>query len=425
MAGGAVVSGNGRHRDGRPLKSRASARATLAAKVIAALVSAVLLIGAGYAKHYYGAINSVSRFHLPALGPPTTTPAAGPTGAASGGAVPKVQGKAQNILIVGLDSRAGLSAAEQKLLYVGDDPSVSTDSMMIIHVPADGSKATLISLPRDAYVDIPEGWRKNKLNAAYADAWGETTGTEKQKEAAGANLLIETVKQLTGLSIDHYVQVSFGGFYTITKAIGDLTVNLCHATDDTIAYNEAHGEGDVGSGFVMAAGEHTLTPLQAFRFVRQRHNITGGDLARVERQRYFLTAAFAKIESTGVLLSPTKLNNLINAIKGSFYVDDNDGFNLVTLAEQMSALTANHITGVTIPTEGNSTVSIEGQSSDVELVDPAKVQSYLANLLNGTLPTPTATPTTGASSSTATTAPAGSTSTASSTASAPTAGCIN
>jgi anionic cell wall polymer biosynthesis LytR-Cps2A-Psr (LCP) family protein len=131
----------------------------------------------------------------------------------------------------------------------------------------------------------------------------------------------------------------------------------------------------------MSAGKHNLTPVQALEFVRQRHNLTGGDLAREKRQRYFIAAAFNKIASAGVLLNPSTLNSLIKAVTGAFYVDDN-GFSIVDLAKQMADLSASKITGYTIPTSGTANVQVAGQTINVIQVDPTKVQRSVQQLLN-------------------------------------------
>lgn len=351
--------------------------------MLASALSIALLLGFGYGWYEYRSLNSgLQRLHLSNL--------AGASQPAASGAQQQpqqhFQGTEQNILVVGVDSRDGLSPAERKLLSVGNDQSLSADTIMIIHVPADGSQATMISIPRDSYVDIPGGYLKNKINAAYADGYtyAESGSTDTQRQAAGANVLIGAVKELTGLGINHYIQVGFGGFYTIAKAVGKIPVNLCESTDDTLAYNEAHGEGHVGSDFKMSAGEHELTPVQVVEFVRQRHNLVGGDLAREKRQRYFLTAAFNKIASAGVLLNPVRLNKLINAVTGAFYVDDN-GFSIADLATQMANLSASNITGYTIPIQGQGSATIAGQMQSVEFVDPARVKHYVAKVLSGHL----------------------------------------
>jgi LCP family protein required for cell wall assembly len=381
-----------RHTGGRPI----TATLRPVARVLAALLSFTVLVGFGYGWYEYRSLNNgVHKFHLSNLGQ------------APGGAPSKTtKGHEQNILLVGLDTRDGLSAKERSLLRVGGGGSLATDTILVLHVPADGSRATLISIPRDSYVDIPH-YAKNKINAAYADAYSDAAGSGAsvtEAEAAGANLLVETVSQLTGLRIDHYVQVGFGGFYKIAQALKSIPVTLCAATDDTQAHNRSTGQSG-GSGFKMSAGHHDLTPLQALEFVRQRHNLKGGDIAREKRQRYFLAAAFNKIASAGVLLDPGKLNNLIKAVTGAFYVDD-DNFSLVGFANQLIDLNANKITGDTIPTQGTHDVSVLGNTTSGVIVDPAQVQRYVAARLNAPTPAHTSTPARPSSSTGTSTAPA-------------------
>lgn len=285
-------------------------------------------------------------------------------------------GTAQNILIVGIDSRAGLSAAQRRYLKVGNDPhAFATDTIMLVHVPADGSKATLISIPRDSWVHIPRH-PDAKINAAYADGYyyEGAQGTKAQEEA-GASTLVATVKQLTGAPIDHFVQVGFGGFEQIVKAIGTIPITLCHTVDDTRAYNVAHGQSG-GSGFKMLAGHHDLTPREALEFVRQRHNIPGrisDDLGRELRQRYFLSAAFKQILSAGTLLNPITLRDLVKAVDGAFTFDSHN-FDITKFAEQMINLSAGNIVGRSIPDGGP--IHIDDQ--DALKVDPAQVQRIVA-----------------------------------------------
>jgi LCP family protein required for cell wall assembly len=291
-----------------------------------------------------------------------------------------IKGTAQNILVVGVDSRAGLTAAQEKQWKVGADQTTSADTIMVIHVPSDGSRATLISIPRDSYVDIPGGWAKNKINAAYADASGGSDAPAAQ--AAGESLLWKTVSKLTGLTIDHYIQVGFSGFETIAKAIGGIDVDLCDDVDDTRAYNEAHDQTG-GSGFKMSAGHHHLNAVQSLEFVRQRHNLPGigDDLGRERRQQYFLAQAFRQILTAGTLTNPAELNRLVNAVKGALTVDT--GLTLHALADQMIDLNSNDIVGQTIPHTGTANVYIANDSytSSVLTVNPAKVRAWIQQQL--------------------------------------------
>jgi len=349
------------------------------ARVLGGALSFTLLLGFGYGWYEYRSLRAgLQTFQLNALG---TDPKG--NGGAHHVAGPKNE---QNILLVGLDTRDGLSPALQHKLKVGSDASHATDTIMVLHVPAGGRRATMISIPRDSYVDIPGGWAKNKINAAYGDAYNDAMqkgASEKQAERAGADLLVQTVSQFTGLRIDHYVQVGFGGFYTIAKALHRIPVTLCADADDSFTRNRlANQQG--GSGFKMSAGQHDLTPVQALEFVRQRHFLRGGDLAREKRQRYFITAAFDKIASAHVLLDPGRLGSLIKAIQGAFFLDTDLAQHLVTFAEQMSDLAANQLSGFTIPTHGSQYVSIVGQSQDVEIVDPQEVRAAIQKRLTST-----------------------------------------
>ena len=128
----------------------------------------------------------------------------------------------------------------------------------------------------------------------------------------------------------------------------------------------------------MSAGEHQLTAVQALEFVRQRHNFPLGDLQRVERQRYFLTAAFRKVATAGILLDPGKLGDLVQAVDKSIYIDQS--LKLLDLAKQMSNLSANNIIGKTIPYVRDDPNTDAG---DALIVDPAQVQTFVRSVIDG------------------------------------------
>jgi cell envelope-related function transcriptional attenuator common domain len=366
----------GRHGDGR--WRHGSRNIALS---VATLVSIAALVVSGYVWYTYRGINN---------GVPRGNVAVGHAPTGKNGVKHDIDGKDENILLVGNDDRTNMTNAEVKMLKVGrDGGSMATDTMMIVHVPADGKKATLISLPRDSYVSIP-GHGMNKLNAAYVLGYNGSSGTYDDKRTAGANLLISTVQDLTGLTINHYVQVSLMGFYDISNAIGGVTVDLCHAVDDTVAHNRAIGS-DGGSGLVLSAGKHTMQGVQALEFVRQRHGLPNGDLDRVRRQQYFLAAAFRKVANVGLLF---KLNALGDAVKRNLFMDS--GLDLISLAQQMENLSANNIVGRTIPFERFEDTPV----GSVEVVSPAQVQAFVDKLINPPAPaTPTSTPSSHATSS--------------------------
>ncbi|MDT4891912.1 MAG: hypothetical protein QOE97_947, partial [Pseudonocardiales bacterium] len=280
-----------------------------------------------------------------------------------------IDGKDQNLLIVGNDDRSTATDAElQQLGTTRDGGSLNTDTMMIVHVPADGKKATLISLPRDSYVAIP-GFSSNKLNAAYPDGYSAASGSASAKRAAGARVLVQTIQNLTGLTIDHFVQVDLLGFYRISNAIGGVSVNMCNAVSDK------------NSGLNLHKGVNVVRGVSALAFVRQRYNFPdgNGDLDRVQRQRYFLTAAFRKLASAGTILNPIALQNLLNAVRSSMYMDS--GLDPIALGRQMENLSANNIVGRTIPTEGFGYANVGGQSLSIVKVDPAHVKAFVNTLI--------------------------------------------
>ncbi|MHB1234788.1 MAG: LCP family protein, partial [Microbacteriaceae bacterium] len=274
-----------------------------------------------------------------------------------------IDGKGQNILLVGDDHRPAGATAKQ-LAEIGttlDGGGTNTDTMMVLHVPANGSKATLISFPRDSWVNIP-GFGMNKLNAAFA------FGTRNGKgDAGGAQLLIRVIQNMTGLTIDHFVRVSLLGFYNIAKALGPIQVCLNHAVNDP--YSTLH----------LPAGVSTLNAQQALAFVRQRHGLPRGDLDREVRQQYFLSVEARKFLSAGTLLNPVALQNVLDAISSSLQTDP--GLNILALAAQMRGLTANNITFATIPITGTPTIKVGGSSISIVQVDTAAMPAFIANVI--------------------------------------------
>lgn len=273
-----------------------------------------------------------------------------------------VDGEAQNILLVGDDHRpAGASQAElAKLSTTDDGGGTNTDTMMVLHLPADGRSATLISLPRDSWVDVP-GHGMNKLNAAFSLGGGASDPT------SGAKLLIQTVQNLTGLTIDHYVRVSLLGFYTIAEALGPVQVCLNEAVDDP--YSGAH----------FPAGVSSLNAQQALSFVRQRHGLPRGDLDRVVRQQYFLSVEAHKFLSAGTLLNPGKLTKVLDAVSGSLETDP--GLNFLQLAAQMQGLTGGKIRSATIPISGTPTITVDGEDLSIVEVDTAAMPAFIQSVV--------------------------------------------
>jgi LCP family protein required for cell wall assembly len=181
-----------------------------------------------------------------------------------------------NWLIAGDDSRNGISRTQRASLHLGSEGADASDSLMLLHTGGSG-KPVLISIPRDSYVPIP-GHGENKINAALA--------------IGGPTLLVQTVEQVTGLRIDHYMGIGFGGLASVVNTVGGVHICLPSALKDS------------DSGVNLKAGCQTLNGTEAIAFVRDRHSFATSDLQRIQDQRAFLQALLSKATSPGVYLNP-------------------------------------------------------------------------------------------------------------------------
>src|SRR3712207_4477005 len=177
-------------------RARRSLRAAVTARSVAAVLSVLVLAGSGWG-WYLARVAEASVSRTDAIPDSGNSDVNGDDHA----------GSEMNLLLVGMDSRAGLTPEQQEEFSTGDpDGVLNTDSMMLVHVPADGSGASFVSLPRDTYVSIP-GHGEARLNSAYARGHNAAEGSDADKDAAGARLLVQTVSQFTGLQIDHFAEI--------------------------------------------------------------------------------------------------------------------------------------------------------------------------------------------------------------------------
>ncbi|MFE6410674.1 LCP family protein [Streptomyces sp. NPDC057837] len=248
-------------------------------------------------------------------------------------------GEGTNYLIVGSDSRAGMSAEEKKKLHTGSAEGKRTDSMMILHTGSNGP--TLISLPRDSNVTIPSykgsdsgklyqaTGRQTKLNAAYAED--------------GPELLVRTVEANTGLHIDHYVEIGFGGFANIVDAVGGVEIDIPQDIKDT------------KSGADLKKGKQTLDGEQALAFVRTRYALKGSDLDRTKNQQKFLSALANQVATPSTILNPFKLYPTMGAGLDSLVVDKDMGlFDLASMFWAMKGVSGGEGKSMNMPLAGNA-----------------------------------------------------------------------
>ena len=236
-----------------------TARSATIARTLATVIAVAVLATSGWGWH----LARVAEASVPRT---DAIPASGNDGPGPG--------EAMYLLLVGTDSRADLTDAQLAELNAGTDSGHNTDTMILVHVPADGSKAFFVSFPRDSYVEIP-GYGWDKLNAAYAYGYADTPddAPEAERQAGGAQLLVQTISQLSGLRIDHYAEVDLLGFFQLSSVVGGVEVNLCEAVDDR-----------KWSGAFFQAGVQTVSGAEALKFVRQRHGLPRGDFDRIIRQ---------------------------------------------------------------------------------------------------------------------------------------------
>ncbi|EKX88037.1 cell envelope-like function transcriptional attenuator common domain protein [Corynebacterium durum F0235] len=201
-----------------------------------------------------------------------------------------------NWLLVGSDSRQGLTEDQINTLGTGGDIGAGrTDTIMLLHIPNSG-KATLLSIPRDSYVSIP-GHGQDKINSAFS--------------IGGPKLLAETVQDATGLRIDHYAEIGFGGFSNMVDAVGGVNMCVKEPINDPLANID------------LQEGCQDMSGPTALGYVRTRATAMG-DLDRVERQRQFFSTLMDKASSPSTLANPFRLIPLINSTTGSFTVNKSD-----------------------------------------------------------------------------------------------------
>ncbi|MFD4989272.1 LCP family protein [Streptomyces sp. NPDC058374] len=249
------------------------------------------------------------------------------------------EGEGTNYLIVGSDSRDGMTDDDKKRLRTGSAEGKRTDSMMILHVGSNGN--TMVSLPRDSEVEVPSfkgsesgklfpaQGRRVKLNAAYAED--------------GPELLVRTVEYNTGLRIDHYAEIGFGGFANIVDALGGVEMDIPKAFKDE------------KSGADFQKGKQTLDGQQALAFVRTRYAFAGSDLDRTKNQQKFLATLADQAATPSTVLNPFRLYPTLGAGLDTLVVDKDMGlFDLASMFWAMKGLTGGEGTSMNMPISGSN-----------------------------------------------------------------------
>ena len=228
-----------------------------------------------------------------------------------------------NYLLVGSDSREGLTAEQRRKLKTGKAGGNRTDTIMLVHVSESGGKPILISIPRDSYVPIP-GHGSNKINAAFA--------------LGGPKLLTQTVEQVTGLHIDGYLEIGLGGFAGMVDALGG--VELCVPRDMQ----------DDKAGIDLKKGCQVLDGKNALGYVRSRYEDPLGDIGRANRQRQFLGALMKQSATPSTVLLPWRYKTFVDAAAGGVAVGEETSiFDAYRILQAMRAVSSDEGLSLTVP----------------------------------------------------------------------------
>jgi LCP family protein required for cell wall assembly len=238
------------------------------------------------------------------------------------------QQNAANFLVIGSDSRAGITSS------FGNVSGARSDTAMLVHLSPDRSKATIISIPRDSWVEIPDcKGADGQTIPAHSDMFNSAF------TVGGPACTISTIQKLTGIAVTHFLELDFSGFQSMVSALG--TVAVC--SPQTV--------WDQGSGLRLHVGINHLDGAQALAYVRARETLgDGSDLGRIRRQQIFLSAVLRQAMNGSLLSNPARLTSFLDAATRAITVDKGTTFSdLRTLASSLQGLNPKRVTFYTAP----------------------------------------------------------------------------
>ena len=292
-------------------------RAMLGGAAILATFAVVATSLVAYAK-YRGLVGSIHRENV--------------TAAMLGKRPPYTAGL--NILIIGSDSRQGLGRK-----FGANVLGSRSDTSMLLHIAPGHTRADIVSFPRDSMVPVLACTNDGQGHTGQSAQPGVLERLNATFSAGGAPCLWKTLEQETGIRIQHFVEVNFGGFQSIVNDVGGVPVCLPFAINNP------------QSRLHLAAGKHVVNGAQALAFVRLRENIgEGSDTQRIQRQQYFLAAVMQKLKSTSMLSQPTRIFNVVRDVAKSLTTDSGlDLSTMLRIADSMKSLSSSSVQLVTVP----------------------------------------------------------------------------
>jgi LCP family protein required for cell wall assembly len=249
---------------------------------------------------------------------------------------------AQNILLLGSQTRKGQGKG------FGSNPSLNTsnsDNLLLVHLDPTHTHALIVSIPRDTVVYEPGCKARPGVGVGI---WGpyQAAIIDGAMNIGGPSCAVKTVRDFTGVKLDHFVMFDFNSFRAMVDAIGGVQVCV-----------PPGGYRDRWSGLHLSGGKHLLTYDQALAYVRTRHGVSaegdaGGDLPRIELQQAFISSAIQKVNSQGILSNSLQLLKIADTATKALTVDQglDSVSKLLGLAKSLVHLSAKHVTLVTMPT---------------------------------------------------------------------------
>jgi LCP family protein required for cell wall assembly len=373
----------------------------------ACVASAATLVGAGYSHEVFSLTSSLG--YGVGLG---NSPSFG----------------AMNVLVMGLESRTNFQGQDLTIhqlheTHSGSESEVEdnqegsqdTDTLILIHIFANGKKAVGFSIPRDDIVNYPhatfDGLTEGKIDAAYAYAYDESlqqtrassiSSAQRYLEAnqAGQLFQIQTIESVTGVHVDHFVESNIIGFYQLSAQFGGLEVCIqpapaqggfaagANLTDnDTQTGTDNSGFSAYEAGYNAKKGGKQylhLSPAMSLAYVRSRDTLPGVDIGRTARQQAAIEYILWKMKTGGVLSDLTQIPTLLNNAKSYLMYDD--GLNLVDFAQDIRALSGSNLNFTTLPEIAVNNVDIPGYPSpqDANYIDVPQIQQQVAQAFYGT-----------------------------------------
>ncbi|QXN93358.1 LCP family protein [Nocardia iowensis] len=283
-----------------------------------------------------------------------------------------------NVLLIGLDTRKDQNGndlprevLDQLHAGDGDEGGYNANTLILVHIPADMKKIVAVSIPRDDYVKVSgiPGYSNVKIKEAYGlkkaavqdqlinQGVTDTKELERAGREAGRASIVQAVRDLTGVPIDRFGEVTLAGFYDLAKALGGVEVCLNKPVNDSYY-----------SGADFPAGRQRLDPAQSLAFVRQRHGLENGDLDRTHRQQAFLTSVALDLRKSGTFTDVGKLSALMDVAHRNIVLSD--GWNVTDFLRTLGTSGSPAVEFRTLPVLRYDTIN--GQ--DVNIIDPAAIR---------------------------------------------------